>query len=229
MGGPGAGIAGYADEATISKHRALREVVKLSRTKNKEDSAAELQKSFDRWDYLYTQGGSDPFWPDGVNLNLVRNHILYYKSQIEESCKPENYPAVYHRETPPEVSQDYIARADEIRKHAKGSLALYEQDKSYQFLLKKVDRIDPKDEKNLCVRNVINYAKGLEAAIASDDLVAMRRHENPERYLPSFEQCARRVRELKPPENEQISLFSLLPEDEDEPWEKEENTMSMNF
>lgn len=79
------------------------------------------------------------------------------------------------------------------------------------------------------MRNVINYAKGLEAAIASDDLVAMRRHENPERYLPSFEQCARRVRELKPPENEQISLFSLLPEDEDEPWEEEENTMGMNF
>lgn len=207
MGGAGAGIAGYADEATITKYRVLREVVKLSRTKNKEDPAAELQKSFDRWDYLYTQGSSNPFWPDGVNLNLVRNNILHYKSQIEENYKPENYPAVYHRETPPEVSQDYMDRADEIREHAKGSLALYEQDKSYRFLLKKVDRIDPQDEKRFCVRNVINYAKGLEAAIASDDLVTMRRHEHPERYLPSFEQCARRVCELKPPENEQLSCF----------------------
>ncbi|OLN30101.1 hypothetical protein DSOL_3233 [Desulfosporosinus metallidurans] len=201
----------------------------MSRTKNNESSEAELQKSFDQWDALYEFGGHDPFWPDGVNLNLVRNHILYYKKQIEESCEPENYPAIYHRESPPEVSQDYMARADEIRENAKHSLALYKQDENYCFLLTRVDRIDPKEAKRLCVRNVINYTKSLEAAIASDDLVTMRRHENSERYLPSFEQCAQRVRELKLPENEQLSLFSLLLEDEDEPWEEEESTMSMNF
>ena len=201
----------------------------MSRTKNEESPEAELQKSFDQWDALYEFGGHDPFWPDGVNLNLVRNHILYYKKQIEESFELENYPAIYHQENPPEVPQNYMARADKIRENAKCSLALYKQDENYRFLLGRVDRIDPKDEKRLCVKNVINYVKGLEAAIASDDLVTMRRHENPERYPPSFEQCAQRVRELKPPENEQLSLFLLPLEDEDEPCEEEENTMSMNF
>jgi hypothetical protein len=205
-------------------------VVNVGKSKNRENTEIELQKSFDQWDNLYESGCSDPFWSDGVNLQLVRNHILFYKAQIEESCEPDNYPAIYHKQTPPEVPQDYMARADEIRKNAKRSLALYEQDESYKFLLKKVVHIDPKEEKKLCVRNVINYTKGLDDAIASDDLVTMRRHENSDAYLPSFERCASQVRELKPPENEQLSLFSLSLEDEDdELLDEDENAISMRF
>lgn len=44
----------------------------------------EIQKSRAHWDDIYTNGCSDPFWPDGVNLNLVRNHIIYYLSQIND-------------------------------------------------------------------------------------------------------------------------------------------------
>ena len=98
----------------------------MARTnKRQEDYAAELQKSFDHWEYLSVHGGSDPFWSDGVNMNLVRNHIFYYKSKIEETMTPEQYPAIYHREPPPEVDRDYMARADEIRANAKISLEAY--------------------------------------------------------------------------------------------------------
>ena len=38
---------------------------------------AELQKDIDRWEDIKQNGCNDPFWPDGVNLNLVRNHIIH--------------------------------------------------------------------------------------------------------------------------------------------------------
>ena len=54
----------------------------------KENPLEELEKAYAQWESLYKQGGSDPFYPDGVNLNLVRNHILYFKRQIEEPQPP---------------------------------------------------------------------------------------------------------------------------------------------
>ena len=41
-----------------------------------ENLLEELKKAYAQWESLYKQGGSDPFYPDGVNLNLVRNHLL---------------------------------------------------------------------------------------------------------------------------------------------------------
>ena len=54
--------------------------------KQQEDYAAELQKSFERWEHINVNGGNDPTWSDGCNMNLVHNHILNYKRKIEESC-----------------------------------------------------------------------------------------------------------------------------------------------
>ena len=47
-----------------------------------ENLLEELKKAYAQWESLYKQGGSDPFYADGVNLNLVRNHILYFKRHI---------------------------------------------------------------------------------------------------------------------------------------------------
>ena len=47
-----------------------------------ENLLGELSKAYDQWENLYKRGGSDSFYPDGVNLNLVRNHILYFKQRI---------------------------------------------------------------------------------------------------------------------------------------------------
>ncbi len=51
--------------------------------------AENLEKAYERWDLLYKNGGSDPFWCDRTNLNLVRNHILYYREQCEEVLEPK--------------------------------------------------------------------------------------------------------------------------------------------
>ena len=34
-----------------------------------ENLLEELKKAYAQWESLYKQGGSDPFYPDGVNLN----------------------------------------------------------------------------------------------------------------------------------------------------------------
>ena len=54
----------------------------MSKRGQQTDYAAELEKSYAQWDEVFTKGGSDPFWTDGVNLELTRNHILYYKEQL---------------------------------------------------------------------------------------------------------------------------------------------------
>lgn len=46
-----------------------------------------LIESIRRYDELLLHGGQDPFYPDGVNLNLVRNHIIYYRRELLQLCK----------------------------------------------------------------------------------------------------------------------------------------------
>ena len=170
----------------------------------------ECRNSYARWDRLYHFGGSDPFWSDGVNLNLVRNHIIHYKRNIEELCTLNGLDMPSLPETPPEVDQNYMARADKIRENAKKALLIYQQDPNYQRLLQEVKTLTEKQKEKTCITAVIRYAKGLENAIENDDLVTMRRHERPVRYQESFKDCIKKVTEIKaeePKENEQISWF----------------------
>ena len=188
--------------------------------KQQEDYAAELQKSHERWAYIYEFGSSDPHWEDGSGLHLVRNHIIYYRGKIEETMQPEDYPEIYYKEIPPEVDRDYMARHDELRANAKASLAIYKADPNYRYILRHQDDYTPKTKKNLCIDAVIGYATGLEHFIETDSLVDMRRHENAESYLKSFEDCAQKMRDT-PAEEMQLTLFSLSadglaePDDED--------------
>jgi len=200
--------------------------------KEKRSPEEELQRAFDRWDELYAFGGCDPFWSDGCNLNLVRNHILYYKNEVEATYESQNYPAIYYRDTPEEVPQNYMARSEEICTGAQRSIKLYKADKNYRFLLSQINRLHPKHIKETSIKNVINYVKGLEQAITSDDLISMRRHENPEKYIEAFLECAERVKSLKPIENEQLSLFAMFGEelmDESDECEEEDEGMYLNM
>jgi hypothetical protein len=83
----------------------------LAKAKSVED---ELQQSLSRWQYLYQHGCTDPFWPDGVNLNLVRNHVIYFKNKIEEARPCGKYPAIYYQATPPEVDNNYVVEAGQM-------------------------------------------------------------------------------------------------------------------
>ena len=84
--------------------------------KKKKKSEEELQELVEdcteryvRWHTLRTEGGADPYWSDGINLNLLRNHIKYAKHQIKEHCAKHGLviPAIYYRPMPPEMPNDF--------------------------------------------------------------------------------------------------------------------------
>lgn len=72
----------------------------------------EIRKSIQQWKDIYKNGCSDPGWPDGVNLNLVHNHVCYYKQIIRELCSEtgETPPPEFYLPTPPIVDNNYFAK-----------------------------------------------------------------------------------------------------------------------
>ena|SRR5690554_3914311 len=175
----------------------------------------ELIRRFARWERLKEEGGSDPFYPDGMGLELTRNHILHTKQSMKKKHERagEPLPEVYYRETPPDMPQDYMARPDEIRENARKSLERYKQDKNYRYLREKASILDPAIADKFCVRNILNTVQGLEQAIIEDGLVYMRRHEDPESYLQSFKFGAESIKEhLAEAKAGQLSIFDLVGE-----------------
>lgn len=156
----------------------------------------ELERCFEEWEDYYANGGKDPTWPDGFSLNHIRRQIISRKQEIEKEHAGGVYPEIYHRETPPEVSNEYMAKADEIRARAKKSLALYLQDENYLYLWEVKGCIPPKEVKQLFLKGVFHCASALEFAIITDDLMGMRQHMDATFYLSHFASCAEKVREL---------------------------------
>lgn len=191
--------------------------------RNEPDIASQLKERFDRWEFLYRYGGSDPFYSDGDNLNIVRNHIIYFKQQLEEQYGDGALPEIYYRPTPSAVDSSYMARSDEIRSAARQSLETYKADAHYRYIRSHAIALDPKQRESTHIRSVLGYVTSLERAISDDDLITMRRHENPERYIQSFAECEERVKKALTEPQEQTTLFSLLYTDE--PDEDESFTM----
>lgn len=167
-----------------------------------------------RWSELWHFGGSDPFYEDGVNLNLVRNHIIYYHIQCEEELEPSEFPAEYSMPIPPEVDNNYMARKDEILEHSRKSLQAYIADENYQYLLRIRGKLNnkQKDEIHLC--NVLMYVSNLRKAIGEGNFVEMRRHEYLEIYIDSFLECRRKAEAMLGTEPKmpigQLSIFDLF-------------------
>ena len=152
-----------------------------------------LQDGFDRWDRLNKYGGSDPSWADGVNMNLVRSHIMYYKSQMENKYGSREYPDIYYRETPPEVSPDFIANPEQIRADAAAALKIIEADENLKYIKDNIGVLTDKHRQALCVGAVLGYVQNLKHYIAEDDLVSMRRYQDPKWVLDSFQHLANRL------------------------------------
>lgn len=171
----------------------------------------ELIRAHERWEYLKHHGGSDPFWPDGLNMNLVRNHIIHYRRQLEAM---QYFPEIYSKEVPPEVDRNYIARADEIRENAKKALSIYRTDDNFRYLEENKNRIPDKKAIEICIWNVIGYERGLGDAIERDDVIEMRRHERFEYYQEAFKSCREKLEailaEPKPEKIGQLDIFDFI-------------------
>lgn len=193
----------------------------MGKKKETTDHAAELEESYERWEYLKEYGGSDPSYADGSNMNLVRNHIIYHKHKLMEQYGTdyEKYPEAFYRELPPEVDDNYMARTGEIRDGAVEALEAYISDSNFLYIFKNKDMLTKKEAQKISLYNVLGYASGLARAIKNGDLITMRRHAGvPDNYLEAFARCAERMKQMikdkkKAPEqmqeNEQFSLFQF--------------------
>lgn len=71
----------------------------------------QIRKEISHWKDINQNGCSDPFWSDGCNMNLTRNHILYDQRLIREICAENKLPLPEecYFSPPPEVDMDYMA------------------------------------------------------------------------------------------------------------------------
>lgn len=70
-----------------------------------------IRREIEHWKAINQNGCNDPFWSDGVNMNLTRNHIIYYQRLIREICAENQLPLPeeYYFSLPPEVDMNYMA------------------------------------------------------------------------------------------------------------------------
>ncbi len=71
----------------------------------------EIRKEIQHWKDINQNGCNDPFWSDGCNMNLTRNHIIYDQEQVRKICEENQIPLPeeYYLSAPPEVNNQYMA------------------------------------------------------------------------------------------------------------------------
>lgn len=152
------------------------------------------------WQELYTKGGSDPFYTDGANLSIVRNHIIQDKKMIEKVCRENSLkqPPVIDIPTPPKVDVDYMANKDEIRVQAEKTLAEAKASGAYLYLQSVEEDVlrHKKLAEKSHISTILSYVTGLERAITEDDYVSMRRRGCPGfGMMEALERCMEKVKE----------------------------------
>lgn len=172
----------------------------------------ELIKDDRRWHDLYENGCFDPSYCDGVNLNLVRNHIIDDKKRIHNlvSEHPElSYSKVVDDvKIPFEVPNEYMAKPDLIIKNAVQKLADFEDDPNLKFLISVKPRLSGKAQEKTSIASVIGYYERLIRAIDENDLLTMRLYRND--YQSSFKECADKVRKYMSENKEDEGAFIQL-------------------
>ncbi len=76
---------------------------------------ASVIEELEIWKRQNERGCADPFWADGANMNLIRNHIIYYKNKIAGICKENGLELTeeYYLPLPPEVDNGYMANLNQ--------------------------------------------------------------------------------------------------------------------
>lgn len=73
---------------------------------------------YERWLHIFFNSCNDPFWKDGTNLNLCKNHVLYGLYKVKEIAEengldlPDEYYEVF---IPPVVPYEYENRSEQAK------------------------------------------------------------------------------------------------------------------
>ena len=186
----GTSEADYGDFKVIENTELMRIQIVFDGKRSKQ-LGKEIRDSRKRYEDLRVHGGSDPFWSDGANMNLCRNHVMYFRKQVETELDPENYPEEYFLEIPAEVSVHYMADPDGIRSRSTAALEVLKENQDFQYLRSKLSG-DLDKETSQCM-NPVRYVLGMEDAIRRDDLVVMRRCQDPEYYVKYLRESRKKL------------------------------------
>ena len=161
--------------------------------------ALQCSQSYELWQSIFENGCQDPFWEDGINLNLVRNHIIYFQRQMNDLCEEIGYlkPEICGREIPKAVDPHYMAGTKEIEKQARKALALIEQCDDYCKLVSFEDQLTDEQKKAVYYYVTLGYVNNLKNAINGKDYVDMRRYSDASWILESISKCLERVKQLQ--------------------------------
>lgn len=182
-----------------------------TKTKSLDELAQECKQSYERWTDLHNNGCRDPCWADGVNLNLVRNHIIHYKRQMAVLYKEQGVepPPILLRELPPRLDPEYMANADEIHQRATDIMTKISQMPEYGELKSIYPGLSPAQRKESGCQFIMNWVSRLKTAIEQDNLVVMRIHlwQADDVYEKMGEALAQA--EAMPIESYQLSMFDI--------------------
>ena len=203
----------------------------------------ELTLAHARWIKLYKYGGYDPFYADGMGLNLSRNHIIYFKRLMEELMEEQKttllfssdeFPEIYYREIPPEMDYNYMANPEAIRERAREQIALYEQDENFKYLVGIKDTLFPDHQRTREIKHtnlpyyplmqLVNYKKSYK----EDDLVSMRRefHIDYEKKKEDWKQYVEEIKSFLAKEKSENDI--VPPKDKKEPLESKISRLTAN-
>ena len=169
----------------------------------------ELKKDYEHWQDVYENGCNDPSWADGFNLNLIRNHIIYYKVQLMETLAEDELPELYFKELPPKVDPDYIAKKEQILKNAKVYYNACIHAEGWNRLEDAFDFLDENDQEQKSMRFLVSRVTCLKKHIENEEYVAMRRYKDSTDMINKINKCAERLDELQIHGVEQLSLFQM--------------------
>ena len=168
-----------------------------------------MKNDYEHWKDVYDNGCNDPSWADGFNLNLIRNHIIYDKIQLQKILTEDELPEIYFKELPSEVDPDYIAKKEEILENAKSYYNVCVHAEGWDKLENAFDFLDENDQEQESMRFLISSVLWLKEYIENEDNVAMRRHKDPTDMINKINKCAERLIELQIHGEQQLSLFQM--------------------
>lgn len=145
---------------------------------NKDKLITRFIESYNLWKKIEQNGNpNDLLWTDGENLNMIRDNLEFYKSELKKILSPEELPFFSSLDIPPLKPDDYMVNADQILKDAETNF------KQFTESFKEVIQMERGNYKS----KIIDYVNFYKFSIENNDLVQLRNlNQNYKNYYESM-------------------------------------------
>ena len=164
-----------------------------------EQIQAKIDAEFARWEHINAHGCSDPAWADGFNMNLVRNHIIYYYGALDARQSEATQVSLFdeaptpRRPLPPEVSDDYMARPDELLECAQKTLDTMLGSEDYTYLQSLGDMLPDKVANKMHFGSFMAYPQKLQTYLEKRDYPRLRSYQDPKYWTKAISSYRERI------------------------------------